>query len=95
MSTLTVANQLTLLRMLLIPLFVILVVYGQQGWALAVFVIAGLTDGLDGLIARLHQSADQSGGVARPGGGQAAAGDDVRRADVAGDWAGEPPADCG
>jgi cardiolipin synthase (CMP-forming) len=53
MSTLTVANQLTLLRMLLIPLFVILVVYGEQGWALTVFVIAGLTDGLDGLIARL------------------------------------------
>lgn len=53
MSTLTVANQLTLLRMLLIPLFVILVVYERQGWALVVFVVAGVTDGLDGLIARM------------------------------------------
>ena len=52
MSTLTVANQLTLLRMFLIPAFVILVLYGYQGWALATFVVAGLTDGLDGLIAR-------------------------------------------
>ena len=52
MSALTPADQLTLLRMLLIPAFVILVVYGQFGWALAVFVIAGVTDGLDGLIAR-------------------------------------------
>lgn len=52
MGTLTVANQLTLLRMLLIPAFVILLLYGQQGWALTVFVLAGLTDGLDGLIAR-------------------------------------------
>jgi cardiolipin synthase len=49
---LTAANQLTLLRMLLIPAFVILVTYGQLGWALAVFVTAGVTDGLDGLIAR-------------------------------------------
>ena len=52
MSTLTAANQLTLLRMLLIPAFVILVVYGYQGHALLVFATAGLTDALDGLIAR-------------------------------------------
>jgi cardiolipin synthase len=52
MTALTPANQLTLLRMLLIPAFVILVLYGQLGWALIVFVTAGITDGLDGLIAR-------------------------------------------
>src|SRR5262249_54306669 len=52
MTALTFANQLTMLRMLLIPLFVILVVYGHLGWALAVFLTAGVTDGLDGLIAR-------------------------------------------
>jgi cardiolipin synthase len=52
MTVLTAANQLTLLRMLLIPGFVILVVYGYLGWALLVFAFAGLTDGLDGLIAR-------------------------------------------
>src|SRR5207247_10758221 len=52
MTALTPANQLTLLRMLLIPAFVILVVYGHLGWALVVFATAGVTDGLDGLIAR-------------------------------------------
>ena len=52
MTTLTAANQLTLLRMLLIPAFVILVVYGHLGWALVVFVTAGVTDALDGVIAR-------------------------------------------
>jgi cardiolipin synthase (CMP-forming) len=52
MTALTPANQLTLLRMLLIPAFVILVLYGYLGWALIVFVTAGVTDGLDGLIAR-------------------------------------------
>ena len=50
---LTAANQLTILRMLLIPGFVILLLYGHQGWALVVFLVAGLTDLLDGLIARL------------------------------------------
>jgi cardiolipin synthase len=52
MTALTPANQLTLLRMLLIPAFVILVVYGYLGWALIVFAAAGITDALDGLIAR-------------------------------------------
>jgi cardiolipin synthase (CMP-forming) len=52
MNRLTVANQLTLLRMLLIPAFVIFVVYDWPGWALVTFVVAGITDGLDGLIAR-------------------------------------------
>jgi cardiolipin synthase len=50
--TLTVANQLTLLRMFLIPAFVILVVYDKPGWALLAFGIAGITDVLDGLAAR-------------------------------------------
>jgi len=50
---LTTANQLTILRMLLIPVFVILLIYGYQGWALVTFMVAGLTDLLDGLIARL------------------------------------------
>jgi cardiolipin synthase (CMP-forming) len=52
MTALTPANQLTLLRMLLIPAFVILLVYGYLGWALVVFMTAGITDALDGLIAR-------------------------------------------
>jgi cardiolipin synthase len=50
---LTLANQLTLLRVVLIPAFVLLTVYGYLGAALAVFLIAGITDALDGLAARL------------------------------------------
>ena len=53
MRNLTLANQLTLLRIILIPAFVLLVIYGRLGAALVVFVIAGVTDALDGLIARL------------------------------------------
>jgi cardiolipin synthase len=52
MNALTPANQLTLLRMLLIPVFALLVIYGYLGWALIVFSLAGLTDLLDGVLAR-------------------------------------------
>ena len=52
MPVLTVANQLTFLRILLIPVFVLLVTYGYLGAALIVFLTAGATDALDGLIAR-------------------------------------------
>ncbi|MEZ5416539.1 MAG: CDP-alcohol phosphatidyltransferase family protein [Vicinamibacterales bacterium] len=49
---LTLANLLTLLRLLLIPVFVLCIVYGEFGWALTAFAAAGLTDALDGLVAR-------------------------------------------
>lgn len=52
MTALTPANQLTLLRMLLVPAFVILVIYHHLGAALVVFAVAGITDVFDGLLAR-------------------------------------------
>ena len=52
MSILTAANQLTLLRLLLVPVFALCMIYGRTGWALVVFAVAGITDALDGLIAR-------------------------------------------
>lgn len=45
-------NLLSILRMGLVPLFIIAVVNGQSVRALVLFAIAGLTDGLDGFIAR-------------------------------------------
>ena len=52
----TAPNQLTLLRMVFVPFIVIHLVDGHYKWALIVFVIAGFSDGLDGLLARtLHQ----------------------------------------
>jgi cardiolipin synthase len=52
LRNLTIANQLTILRIVLIPAFVLLVVDGRLGAALLVFITAGATDALDGLIAR-------------------------------------------
>jgi cardiolipin synthase (CMP-forming) len=48
----TVANQLTLMRLIFIPLVIINVSDGRYGWALILFVAAGISDGLDGLLAR-------------------------------------------
>jgi cardiolipin synthase len=49
---LTAPNQLTLLRMTFVPFIVINMVEGHYNWALILFVLAGMSDGLDGLLAR-------------------------------------------
>jgi len=46
------ANKFTLCRILLIPFFVILLIYDYIGASLVVFATASLTDALDGIIAR-------------------------------------------
>jgi len=63
---LNVANQLTLLRMGLAPLLVVLILSGERVWALVVFVVAGVTDLLDGLIARLGRQQTTLGAMLDP-----------------------------
>ncbi len=46
------ANYLTIARILMVPLFMSLFTYGYALWSLIVFVLASLTDYLDGVIAR-------------------------------------------
>ena len=48
----TVPNQLTFLRLGFLPFFLILIFYRHFSWALLILILAGLTDGLDGLLAR-------------------------------------------
>lgn len=53
----TVANQLTMVRMALVPVFVVLALNREFAWALVVFLVAAATDALDGWVARhAHQS---------------------------------------
>lgn len=48
-----IPNLLTFFRILLVPLFVIMLIYGYSLQAFFVFMIAGITDALDGFIARV------------------------------------------
>jgi cardiolipin synthase len=49
---LTVANQLTLMRLIFIPFVIMDIADGNYFWAMILFIAAGLSDGLDGLLAR-------------------------------------------
>jgi len=53
LAQLNLANQLTFLRLVLIPFFVIAILAGRFGVALGLFVTAAVTDLLDGLSARM------------------------------------------
>src|SRR5213593_2311871 len=62
----TVPNLLTVFRMVLIPVFVPLLFYQRFVLALVVFVLAGITDGLDGLLARRFDQKSQLGTILDP-----------------------------
>jgi cardiolipin synthase len=62
----TVPNLLTVFRMVLIPVFVSLLFYQRFVLALGVFVLAGVTDGLDGLLARRFNQKSQLGTILDP-----------------------------
>ena len=62
----TTANQLTVLRIVFVPVFIILLAYHEIGWALSTFVVAGITDVLDGLIARRFGQKTSIGAVLDP-----------------------------
>jgi CDP-diacylglycerol--glycerol-3-phosphate 3-phosphatidyltransferase/cardiolipin synthase len=74
----TVANQITLVRIFLIPVFVGFAVYYSDSvvrgspqdslryWAMAVFAIAALSDGIDGWVARRFNQRSKLGAILDP-----------------------------
>lgn len=74
----TTANKITVIRILLIPVFVLFAVYyadsiragrPEEGWrwaAVAAFVVAALSDGLDGYIARRYHQQTRLGVILDP-----------------------------
>ena len=62
----TVPNLLTVFRMVLIPVFVSLLFYQRFVLALGIFILAGITDGLDGLLARRFNQKSQLGTILDP-----------------------------
>lgn len=65
-KVLTIPNILTFLRMALIPVFAIMLVYHREGWALIVFTIAGVSDGIDGFVARRFKQESELGTIMDP-----------------------------
>lgn len=66
MRVLTLPNAITSIRILLIPAFVTALVYRRHDYALGLFVVAGLSDGLDGLLARLTNQKTRLGAFLDP-----------------------------
>ena len=61
-----IPNSLTILRILLIPCYIGLLIYGRFDQALIVLIVAGLTDALDGAIARMKNQYTRLGAVLDP-----------------------------
>ncbi len=57
----TTANKITIARVIMIPIFLVLAYTGHLSWALAVYVIACLSDMLDGYIARHYNQISNFG----------------------------------
>jgi cardiolipin synthase len=66
MLFITVPNLLTSLRIVLTPLFVIYIIEGRMTAAMVVFVIAGISDGADGFIARVYDQKSRLGSYLDP-----------------------------
>ena len=65
-NRLTLATKITLVRVFLIPVFVMCLAYKKPGIALAVFIIAGVADGVDGYIARRRGEMTELGAMLDP-----------------------------
>lgn len=65
-NIITIPNLLTFLRMALIPVFAILLYYGQHQWALLTFFVAGVSDGVDGFVARRFNQQSELGTILDP-----------------------------
>lgn len=62
----TIPNLLSFLRMALIPVFASLLYYGKYEWALFTFFFAGVSDGVDGYIARRFNQSSSLGTIIDP-----------------------------
>jgi len=65
-NIITIPNLLTFLRMALIPVFASLLYYGYTGWGLIVFMAAGISDGVDGFVARRFNQESELGTILDP-----------------------------
>jgi cardiolipin synthase (CMP-forming) len=63
---LTIASLITILRFLLVPVVVLALLQSRMDWALAGFLIAGISDGVDGFVARQFDQRSELGAYLDP-----------------------------
>lgn len=63
---LTVPNMISLVRLALVPVFAVLIVVGEDGWALLVLAVSGASDWLDGVLARRLNQVTRLGQILDP-----------------------------
>jgi cardiolipin synthase len=62
----TIPNMITILRFLLVPGVIFALLTDKMGWALAGFLVAGISDGIDGFIARQFNQRSELGAYMDP-----------------------------
>ncbi len=62
----TIPNLITVFRLVLVPLVVLMILQGRWGAAFAAFVVAGVSDGIDGWIARRFDMRSELGAIIDP-----------------------------
>lgn len=62
----TIPNIITIMRFLLVPAVVFALITGEIGWALAGFLVAGVSDGVDGFVARTFDQRSELGAYLDP-----------------------------
>jgi len=61
-----IPNFITLLRILLVPPILWLILQERYGWALSLFLVAGISDGIDGFLAKRYGWTSWLGGILDP-----------------------------
>lgn len=65
-AVLTVPNLVSMVRLALVPVFAVLIVVGEDVWALAVLAVSGFSDWLDGVLARRLRQVSRLGELLDP-----------------------------
>src|ERR671910_3786040 len=62
----TIPNLITIFRLILVPIVIVMIMQGRWATAFVLFVVAGVSDGIDGFIARRFDMRSEFGAYIDP-----------------------------
>lgn len=62
----TIPNLITIARLIIVPLVIVMIIQGEWAWAFLLFVVAGVSDAVDGFIARRFDMRSELGAIIDP-----------------------------